>query len=657
MNTQTQIDEAETAASYDDTGSGQNAPRAKKAIFLAMAALLAGGGLIYGASGLLGRLGGVAEDGAPVHEVEKELMRVTVTAGGALQAMRSHDVQSRVEGSTQILDIIPEGTIITSGDVDEGVVLMELDASNARENLEQQKITVQDASASLTQAREDHTIQIEQNESDIAQAELRVRFALMELKRYLGDELAARAVDGDIDFEATGWHDDIGGAALQARRSLENSVSLAGEELSRTEESLHWTRELVERGYVNRNELVADELQHRRRTVEQESAEEDLDLFLRYTLVKEAEERLSDYIEAKRNLERTRARARSRLAQAEANLRSRESSYNLQKERLERLESMIENSTVRATRPGLVVYASTTDPRRFRSGPVQEGLSVREGQTILSIPDLSTLAARVEVPEAQAQVVRPGQPAEISIDAMPDDSWRGEVRRISPMATQQWGMRALTGGGAGYETDVAFTGLANEDAELKPGMSATVEIEVARIPDALNVPIHAVHTRDGRRMCWVLAPDGPELREVELGYYTDTHVEVRRGLEEGERVLLARPERTPRHVRVVTLPERDPDDDRPPAMEPPPLPGEEAPDAGGDEETGREPEQMLESLDPEIRRRIEERLEDPDARERILENLQDPEALRQMIERMQNPGSGEGRSGDRRGDGSGRGRQ
>lgn len=490
-----------------------------------------------------------------LYKVDRALMRVTVSAGGTLQAMRSHDVKSQVEGSTQILDIIAEGTIVTEKDVEEGLVLMELDASSARDSLEQQEIDVQDASAAYTQAKEDFTIQKEQNESDISKAQRSVRFARMEVERYLGDELALKVIEGEIELGGDPWQEMIGGAALQRKRELENNVSLADEELSRTEESLHWTRELVEQGYVNRNELVADELQKKRRQVELESAEEELKLFLRYTLVREAEERFADYVEAKRNLERTEARARGLLAQAEAKLRSRESTYGLRKERLENLERMIDNSTVKATRPGLIVYASTTNPRRFRDTPVQPGLSVREGQTIITMPDLSTLAARVEVAETQARMVRQGQVASIGVDAIPDRRWAGEVRRVSPMAVQQTGFRALTGGGSGYETDVVFTELNNNEDELKPGMSGTVEIEVAKVPDAVSVPIHAVHTREDRRMCWVLGDDGAKLQEVALGLYTDTHVQIIEGLDEGDHVFLSPPENPPPRPEIIYLPE------------------------------------------------------------------------------------------------------
>ncbi|MFW6413963.1 MAG: efflux RND transporter periplasmic adaptor subunit [Verrucomicrobiota bacterium] len=597
----------------------------------------------------------------PTYKVQRELMRVTVSAGGTLQAMKNYEVKSEVEGSNQILEVIPEGTIITREDVEDGRVLMRLDASKARDDLEKQKISVEDASAAYTQAKEDYTIQEGQNESDIAQAELDVKFTRMELERYLGNDLAQKAIDGDIDFEVTDWHDDIKGASLQERRDLENNVSLAGEELSRSEDSLHWTRELVEKGYVNRDELDADELETKRRTVELEGAETELELFLKYVLAKEAEEELADYTEAKRSLERTEARARSRIAQSEANLKSRRATYELQKEKQERLKEMIEKSTVQATRPGLIVYASTTNPRQYRNNPVEEGMSVREGQTVLTVPDLSTLAARVEVPETQAQMISSGQPAEIVIDAMPDETWQGEVQRVSPMATQQSGFRALTGGSSGYETDVVIKGVDSDNTSLKPGMSATTEIEVATVPSALSVPIHAVTTRDGHRVCWVDSGKNPELREVELGFYTDTHVQIRRGLKEGEKVLLSQPERVPRDIEIVKLPEKaigdklETDLDIGESLDTDSDASEADTRDNDDEEEKEKVEEILEKLDPDVRDRIRERLNDPQSHDRIIEMLQDEESRERLIKRMRNMDDDNGeRRGQGRPDGNGR---
>lgn len=589
----------------------------------------------------------------PAYEIQREVMRVTVSAGGTLQAMENHEVKSEVEGNNQILEVIPEGTIITRKDVEKGVVLMRLDASKARDDLEKQKISVEDARAAYTQAREDYTIQEGQNQSDIAQAELDVKFTRMELERYLGNELAAKAIAGEIDFEATDWHEDIDGAALQERRNLENKVSLAREELSRSKDSLHWTRELVDKGYVNRNELDADELERKRREVELEQAETELDLFLKYVLAKEAEEKLADYTEAKRSLERTKARARSRIAQAEANLNSRRANYELHQEKQERLEEMIEKSTVKATRPGLIVYASTTDPRRYRDNPVQEGISVREGQTVLTVPDLSTLAARVEIPETQAQMISSGQPAEVSIDAMPDETWEGKVRRVSPMATQEWGFRALTGGSSGYETDVVLKGIDSDNTRLKPGMTATAEIEIATVPNTLSVPIHAVTTRDGHRVCWVDSGKNLELREVELGFYTDTNVQIRRGLTEGEKVLLSRPEKIPRDIEIIELPDEAVVDKLGSDFETPDSLTVNS-DNNGDsasKEENEEIEEILEKLEPEVRKRIKERLNDPQSRDRIREVLLDEDGRERLINRLREADNGSRQEGMSRGNG------
>ncbi|NIR00077.1 MAG: hypothetical protein GTN78_07715, partial [Gemmatimonadales bacterium] len=72
---------------------------------------------------------------------------------------------------------------------------------------------------------------------------------------------------------------------------------------------------------------------------------------------------------------------------------------------------MIQNCTIHATKPGVVVYASTSDPWRRRDNPIQEGSSVRQNETIITVPDLMTLAARVNVHETEISKVEPGQQA------------------------------------------------------------------------------------------------------------------------------------------------------------------------------------------------------------------------------------------------------
>jgi hypothetical protein len=94
-----------------------------------------------------------------------------------------------------------------------------------------------------------------------------------------------------------------------------------------------------------------------------------------------------------------------------------------------------------------------------------------------------------------------------------------------------------------YETDVQLdTSTLPPDidpSDLNPGMSATVEIIVAELKDVLHIPVQAVSTYKGDRICWVKTPEGPEVRKVKTGHFTNTQVEILEGLKEGTEVYMA----------------------------------------------------------------------------------------------------------------------
>jgi HlyD family secretion protein len=465
--------------------------------------------------------------------VRRRPLTVTVTEGGTLVATESTEVKSDVEGHRTILEIVEEGTVITPEDVEEGMVLVQLDSSELEERLSNREISFLDADSNYKQAVENHAIQKKQNESNVALAELNVKFARMELDRYLGSELAAALLEGSAGFEGLAENPALGGVARQTMNTYEANLLLRNEELTRAAESLEWSQKLYEKGYVNRNELTGDELQKKSAEITVDAAQEELRLFKLYTLPKEAEQRFSDYVEADRELERVKARARSQMAQAEANLKSRERSHELEREQLDKAREMVEKCTIVAPEPGRVVYASTANPWRRRHDPIREGERVWQNQEIIEIPDLSSLTARVNLHETDIRKVELGQEATVSVEALPGQAFPGKVTRISPVASSAhaWINPEIKV----YETDVAL----DEVPEgLTPGMTATAEIVVAQLEDVLQVPVEAVTTYGGERVCVVLTAAGPQVRPVETGFFTEKQVEIRSGLELGEQVLL-----------------------------------------------------------------------------------------------------------------------
>jgi multidrug efflux pump subunit AcrA (membrane-fusion protein) len=72
-------------------------------------------------------------------------------------------------------------------------------------------------------------------------------------------------------------------------------------------------------------------------------------------------------------------------------------------------------------------------------------------------------------------------------------------------------------------------------------MTAKVEVVVEELKNILSVPIQSVINIQGKKVCYVATSSGPQQREVQTGVFNDDFVEIKRGLAEGEDVLLNPP--------------------------------------------------------------------------------------------------------------------
>ncbi|MCK4628705.1 MAG: hypothetical protein KAT56_06850, partial [Sedimentisphaerales bacterium] len=354
-----------------------------------------------------------------------------VTESGEIKARESTDIKSQVEGRTTIISIVPEGTVITQEDVKNGKILCELDSSELKERFTQQEITFANAEANYTEAKESYDIRMKQNESDIKADELTVQFALMDLQKYLGEELVRKLIDlsGQQEISDTFIADLIedmtkdpndprwDGAALQDKRSLESSIKLARGKLERDRNQLRGTNKLYAKEYVAFSELERDQLNYDGSEIELSKSETTLELFLRYDFPKEVEKLFSDYQESQRQLQRTLAKTRSQLAQARARLNSAKATFNLQKERKEKLEKQLKSCVIKATTIGMVVYGTSGGFSRGRRDPIEEGSEVYERQKIFTIPNTTEMAAEVQVHESWVDKVAPHLPVKVTIDA------------------------------------------------------------------------------------------------------------------------------------------------------------------------------------------------------------------------------------------------
>jgi HlyD family secretion protein len=217
------------------------------------------------------------------------------------------------------------------------------------------------------------------------------------------------------------------------------------------------------------------------------------------------------------------ARLKALITQVEADLEKAERDYNRQKEFIEQdLTSQVELSNYRtiyigakaslemrhqellAAEAGLQSAKEDLEKTIIRaplSGVVAQlfaeqgevvitGTMNNPGTRVMVISDLSKMQVRCRVDEADAPLVKGEQTARVYLQSDTHKSIPGKVLRVCAKGTKQAGRDVVT-----FETLVLVAG---EDERVKPGMSASVEIEVAQDEHALTIPVQAVVYRKQR---------------------------------------------------------------------------------------------------------------------------------------------------------------
>jgi HlyD family secretion protein len=137
--------------------------------------------------------------------------------------------------------------------------------------------------------------------------------------------------------------------------------------------------------------------------------------------------------------------------------------------------------------------------------PVREGETVvvgiqnAEGSTLMTLADMSIVTAEVKVDETDIVNIKLGQPAEVTVDALPGRSFKGHVTlvgdqallRSTGIATSQ----STTGTEEAKDFKVVVT-LDNPTSELRPGLSCTAKVTTAHKTNVLSLPIQALTMHD-----------------------------------------------------------------------------------------------------------------------------------------------------------------
>jgi HlyD family secretion protein len=204
-----------------------------------------------------------------------------------------------------------------------------------------------------------------------------------------------------------------------------------------------------------------------------------------------------DYDASKATFDGAAAAVTAAQAQLDASRASRnQASDNLAQSRavLTHQEDILHKTVYRAPISGIVSYIAV------RVGEnVVPGIQNAQGSFLMTISDMSVVTAEVMVDETDITSVRDGQPADVTIDALPGKVFKGHVTEVGELAILR------TSGQAAMEETTANTQEARDfkvvvtldqpPASLRPGLSATAKIQTAHKNNVLTIPIQALAER------------------------------------------------------------------------------------------------------------------------------------------------------------------
>jgi HlyD family secretion protein len=252
-------------------------------------------------------------------------------------------------------------------------------------------------------------------------------------------------------------------------KSLRTRVDSGVASLRAAEASLDQMRQSVETGRAQL-ELAKQTLQRQQDLWKQQlTTQESLDKATND--VKVAESSLSER-------EKTATAQASRIAQEQAGLDSAQ--YDLSKVRL---GSPID---------GIVTHRSIEEGEMVVVGTMNNA-----GTVLMTLADMSVIQAEVEVDETNVPSVQIGQIAKITVDAIPDKSFKGHVTEIGNSPIQQTTTTGTTAATGTQATNFKVVVVVDEHIpEVRPGFTCTADITTATRHNVLSVPIPAVAVRE-----------------------------------------------------------------------------------------------------------------------------------------------------------------
>ncbi|MEZ0325947.1 MAG: efflux RND transporter periplasmic adaptor subunit [Fimbriimonas sp.] len=472
---------------------------------------------------------------------------VSVIESGTVDATRTVDVKSRVTGRLKELSV-EEGDMVTAGQriavIDPKETVLKLEQDQAQLNGAVSAVSRQ--SLEIEQRRKTAMAAYNQAKTKLSQLELEMKtqptltnalIASAQTQLHSAEQDKVRLIQSVHPTQRTSAQATVD----EAQANYNNSVV----EYKRQSD-------LFERGYVSGRAAQSAKLATDVANVRLQSAKDNL-AKLDAQLRAEAEKADQQILQARAELTRAKAnaiqnqlkrqdylsavseveRARAALSDPAIMEKQKEQSQST----VVQLRSVVSDSQrqlgetdIRAPISGVVTK------KGMQVGELATGLSsFSSGSTIIKIEDRRVMRVKLDVNEIDVARMTVGMTANVDVDAIPDHTFKGIVRKIAPASKE-----AVQGGQQDavvrYEVEIELT---SPIPSLRSGMTAKCTIDVIKRENVLTLPVEFVTKEKGKYYVYVAPEDKkgkPTKTLITVGAASGTKYEVLSGIKEGDTV-------------------------------------------------------------------------------------------------------------------------
>ncbi len=443
-----------------------------------------------------------SDSGRPVTgRAESGPLRAVVVSSGEIAARRARRILPAIRDTATLSFIVADGTRV------------EQDEVIARFNTEELQLKID----KITQEIADEEVALQDRTSQVRMQELEGATQLKIAENELG---AAKL--GVQKFLLSG--------AGKLSRQAGLDVRTAETELARKKKRMADLEGLLKQGFITEDEVEEGRIDLDSAQVKLETARLELDAVARFTIPVEGTGVSNLLSKAEVELEKIKSSNETLLLTKRYAAELSKRNLETKRRQLQEYQEDIKAYEVRSPSMGIVQHGEPES--RWNRETWDVGAQVKMGQVLVTMPDVSELSAVLNIPEAEVSRVKPGQPVEITVDALAGKLFKGTVERVAEVANQQG---FFSSGVKEFEVRVTLDSFAG----LRPGFSCRAEIITDTVDNVVHVPIQAVF-REGEG--FVVYDTRGAARKVGVGISSITRVQVIDGIKAGDELLLTRPD-------------------------------------------------------------------------------------------------------------------